>query len=141
MSLSLVSTNYGRPAGEVQLTPHAIGGLKSHHLDTLAKAYIIDAVNTDGTPKERVQWLCAVFHSEFWYMVPRYGMVKALSEYFMGMPSSISIEGYHHNILVLCKTWGILAPGATEGAEERAIDNWFNLMAVKTNQLFDKYVT
>jgi hypothetical protein len=39
----------------------------------------------------------------------------------------------------LAKKWNSLSEDATEKQEDKVISNWFNLIAFKTIQLFNKY--
>jgi len=118
---------------------------KASDLDKVVKAYIIDNIDSSGyeaspeTDEEKVRFLSDTFHSEYGFRIPQIGKQRALKEWFSGLPSSCSIAFYNHDILKLAEKWGYLSPDATESKQEKIINNWFNQLAAKTDQLFNKH--
>jgi hypothetical protein len=114
----------------------------------LAFSYIIDAISTDGynieatTDVEKLQFVADCFKSEYLFPdnLKRYGTYQnVLSEWFMGLPSSINIEYRNHAIIEIAKKWGSIPENATEKQEDKILSNWFNMIAFKTLQLFKKH--
>lgn len=118
---------------------------KRMNLDKVAKSYILDAIDGDAydavlnTDAERVQFLLNTFRNEYGYMIERVGFCNALREWFMGLPSAIHIDFENYKILQIAVEWGSLPEKYTERQADKILENWFNLMAVKTCQLFKKY--
>lgn len=113
-----------------------------------AFAYILDAIDGESYDRtfsgdtDKLQFLADTFESE--YMHPSnlkyYGTVQnTLANWFMGLPSAISIEFRHGAILGYAVKWGTLSASATEKEQDKVIANWFNLMASKTLQLMRKH--
>jgi hypothetical protein len=67
--------------------------------------------------------------------------MKALAEYYSGLPSICNIEYRHFAILELAVKWGSIPEDATEKEEDKILENWFLFIANKTLQLFRKYKT
>ena len=112
-------------------------------LDKQVKQYILNNIDNSGysdeelkTDKDKILFLKQTFYSEYGWNVTREGEHKALMEWYQGLPSSIAIDFYHWDIIKLAIEWGTLSENATEKQESKIIDNWFNLLAVKTGQLF-----
>lgn len=111
-----------------------------------AKQYIIDQIDNSGysdailgTITDKIKFLRETFYAEYGWHVKQSGEQIALREWFMGLPTSCTIEWRNHKILEIAKTWGSLPDDATEKQEDKILDNWFNFMAAKTGQLFRKY--
>lgn len=119
--------------------------IKGNELARKVKNYIID--NIDGEPydkelktdEEKIKFLFRCFKSEYGHMIDRYGKQRALAEWFSGLPSVISIDFMNYDILNIAKEWGSIPEDATPREEQKILDNWFNLCAVKTIQLFRAY--
>jgi hypothetical protein len=122
---------------------------KAEKLDKHVKAYIlanIDAssygIDTYLTDAQKVKFLFDTFMAEYGWQIERLGQAGALREWFAGLPSSCSIAFYNHEILKLAADWGSLdgfAGKKLEAREQLILDNWFNLLANKTSQLFRKF--
>ena len=118
---------------------------KSGELDRVVKRYIIDQIDGSGydktltTDKEKVKFLKDTFYAEYSHEIVRRGELKALAEYFSGLPSCCNIAFTNFDILQLAKKWGSLPENPTERQEIKILDNWWNLLANKTLQLFRKY--
>jgi len=113
--------------------------------DRRIKVYILSQIDGEGydvtteTTEQKIKFLHDTFYAEYGWNVERIGEQSALREYFMGLPSSCNIEYRNSEILKIAKQMGELPEKATEGQENRIIDNWFNIMAAKTAQLFRGY--
>lgn len=119
---------------------------KSSELDKAVKAYILECIDATGhdikapkTDAEKVQFLKDTFYSEYDYMIARAGEITALKKWLPGLPSSCSVEYRNFEIMKLAVLWGSVPEDYTEKQEEKIINNWFNLLANKTAQLFRKH--
>jgi len=113
---------------------------KSTDLDQAIKTVLIDGMDSDETTASaRIAECRAEFHAAYGYMIERVGVVGAIAEWLPGLPSIISIPYSTYDILALARQTGGLAADATEKQEEKIIDNYYNFMAVKLNQLFTGY--
>lgn len=116
-------------------------------LDRLAKQYILDAI--DGEPYEqtfydndyhgKLEFLKSTFKAEYGHMIERVGACNAMKEWIMGLPSAFNIDFENYKILQIAVKWDSLPSDYTEKQAQKILDNWFNLIAVKTFQLFRKY--
>lgn len=115
--------------------------MKNMKLDQLVKEYIINACKVDdATDTEgNLQFLFDTFKSEYGWAIPKMGMVNAYREWLQGAPSTAGIDFYNHKILELAVLWGSIPASHTESQANKILSNWFNLIAVKTFQLFKKY--
>jgi hypothetical protein len=77
--------------------------------------------------------------SEYGWRVEQVGLTNALKDYFQGLPSSCTVAFYNDEILFLGKKWNLLAVNDTEKAQDNFLNNWFNMIANKTSQLFRYY--
>jgi len=116
---------------------------KSSDLSKTVKRYIINNIDSSGyqdkaieADKDKVQFLKDTFCSEFGWRVEQLGEPKALAEYFAGLPSSCTVAFMNQDILELAEKWGSLPSNYTERQAEKILENWWNLLACKTGQLF-----
>jgi hypothetical protein len=120
--------------------------MNNSKLDKQVKQYILDCIDGSGydadpqTDTEKVKFLHDTFYAEYGYNVDRVGENQALIEWFMGLPSACHIEFRHYAILELAVAWGSLPEDTTEKQQDKILNNWFNLVAVKTGQLFRKHL-
>ena len=113
--------------------------------DDIVKNYIIDCIDSSDrdlekepeTPFEKIRFLEKCFVSEYGHEIARIGKIKAMTNWLQGLPSCLHIEFSNYQILQLAKSWGSLPEKATENEEDRILDNYWNLVANKTLQLFD----
>ena len=119
---------------------------KSKALDTQVKQYIIEAISNTGyelmsfdTPEDKLTFLKNTFKREYGYMIGRIGEQKAFQEWIMGLPTCFSIDFENYEILKLAVKWGYYGDCLTEKEKDKVLSNWFNLITVKTFQLFRKY--
>jgi hypothetical protein len=111
----------------------------------LAKQYLIDSIDLENydypvqiTDVGKVKILYHIFNKEYGWAIDRYGKVKAIKEWLMGLPSSVNIVFSNYDIIELAKSWGTLPINSTERQENKILDNYWNLMANNLNQLFEK---
>lgn len=116
---------------------------KSSVLDKTVKRYIIDQIDSSSyleneltTDEEKIRFLRDTFYSEYGWAVPRMGEQDALREWFQGLPSACTPAFCNADIITLAVKWGSLSYNTTEREEQKILDNWFNLLAAKTGQLF-----
>ncbi len=119
---------------------------KSSELDKVVKLYLISCITSEGydviepvTNQEKIDFLRNTFNSEYGFNIARMGEQNALKEWFQGLPSSISVAFYNTDILDLAFKWGSISSTVTESQEQKILDNYFNLLAAKTVQLFNDY--
>lgn len=119
---------------------------KSSELDKFIKKYIIDHIDGSGydLPEiegeaAKVKFLRDTFRAEYGWHADRVGEIKALTEWFAGLPSSCTVAFYNDEILALAEQWGYLDKDAPPHKQQRILDNWFNLVANKTAQLFKSH--
>ena len=120
--------------------------MKNKKLDQQVKQYIIDCIDNSGYGGEylggdhlKIKFLRDTFYSEYGWAVERMGEQNALKEWFSGLPSSCNIAFMNYEIIQIGIKWGSLAADSTEKQQDKVIDNWFNLLAAKTCQLFRKH--
>lgn len=122
---------------------------KSSELDKNVKAYILSGIDPSNygeeanTEAEKIAFLHQTFMAEYGWQVERVGLVNALREWLSGLPSSCNVEFRNHELLEISKQWGSIPEGVKgkklENLEDKIIENWFNLLANKTAQLFRKH--
>lgn len=121
--------------------------MKTADLNKHAFAYILNCIDSSDydlesepqTDADKLAFLSETFHAEYGWMVQRVGPITAFAEWCKGLPSSFNCEFRNHAIIDLAKEWGSIPADATERQEQKILDNWFNLIANKTFQLFKKY--
>ena len=103
--------------------------------------YIINAITPEGygvdpkTDSEKLKFLSDTFISEYSYMIERVGFQKALEEWLMGLPSSISLEFENYKILEFVRSMGDLGEHASEKEEDLILNNYWRFMANKIYKL------
>lgn len=118
---------------------------KSSDLDKTVKRYIIDHIDASGydqdpqTDAEKVKFLMATFRLEYGWRAVQVGELRALTEWFQGLPSACNTAFYNSDILTLAVKWGSLPADYTDRQAEKILGNWWNLLANKTIQLSRKY--
>lgn len=86
-------------------------------------------VNTDA---DRIKFVLDCFDSEVNYennkrRIPN--LEARIADWFMGLPSVISIDFENYKIIELCKKWGVVAPDCDDRVEDKVIDGWYVFMA------------
>lgn len=107
-----------------------------------AEQYILDCIDYDGTPYAKLIHVRGHFESEYNYPANKQNYPNTqdrLAQWFMGVPSAISIDYENYRIIELAKEWGSLPIDATEKQEQRVLDNWYNLMAFRLIKLSEKH--
>lgn len=117
----------------------------SKHLDKLAKdclisnidlsSYIEQDISEDG---EKIAALHEIFNAEYGWRVNQIGKQGAVMDWLQGLPTALTIPFYNHEILELAKSWGSIPQDASEKQEDKILANYWNFMAAKLCQLFDK---
>ena len=106
---------------------------------------IINSISADGydehpkTAKEKLQFLKGTFKDEYGWAISRMGEQNAFKEWLQGLPSSFNIPFENYKIIEIAKKSGSLPKNATQNQEDRVLENYWNFMASKTFQLFNKY--
>ena len=112
------------------------------------RAYLLSAICGDedtnlSTDALKVSYFRERFHSEYDWEIKRKGERKALEEYLRGLPSTIDIAFYNHDIIELGVKWGKLKPSADQSlftlAEQKWCDYWWPAMAYGLMKLFDEF--
>ncbi len=116
---------------------------KSSELSKTVKRYILDRVDASGydiaepeTDKEKVAFIHDNFYAEMGWRVNQAGEPRALVDWYQGLCSTVSIEFYNHDIIDRAIIWGSLPADHTERQADKILENWWKLLATKTNQMF-----
>ena len=111
-------------------------------------AYILQAITNEGyspaeltTDKEKLQFLHDTFLSEKGWSIERDGLLVALNDWLAGLPSSINIAFYNHDILELAEKWGALPANANANDNQcyKITSNYFRFMAMRILSLWNKH--
>lgn len=119
--------------------------ITTKELNKKAYAYILDSIDSTDydvtltTDESKLKFLYGTFVNEMGWNISRIGAVNAFREWLMGLPGAIRIEWENYKIIELAKEWGSIPENATDKEEQKILDNYWNLIAVKTFQLFRKY--
>lgn len=112
---------------------------------TKLQSYLIDSTDLDGQDlgdnlsdpdKARALFTCYWDEKGSWYE-QQIGRVEAVKDWLQGLPSSLDIVYYNHDILVL---WGRLLPHVpqrTELQQERIVDRYWITVAIALVELWD----
>lgn len=107
--------------------------------------YLIEHIDADGygenptTPEEKVKWLKKTFLSEYGWAVKQMGTQKALKEWLQGVPSAINLPIYYSDIIPIMENLGQLKKNASEKETDKFLENFYNVIAFRLMQLFEKY--
>lgn len=123
---------------------------KTATLNSYVFPYILNAIDAEGydleklpeTDKEKLQFLADTFKNEYcneWNLKQYGSYQEVMRQWIMGLPSSFNIDFENYRIIELAKEWHSIAANATEREENKILNNWFNLIAAKTFQLFRKH--
>jgi hypothetical protein len=115
-------------------------------LDLAIKAHILESIDNSGydggileDDKAKLTFLYNTFISEYGWAIKHHGEVGAFKEWLQGLPSAMTVHFTNHDILQFALSTGYYGESMTERQENQVLDNWFNLVAVKTFQLFRKH--
>ena len=118
---------------------------KSTELDKTVKTYLIESIDFEGhdkqpeTVEDALQMVQEEFERTHTHDIRRYGYSGAIREWLMGLPSTVKIEFSNYAILQLAVEWGSIPEDYTTKQADKILDNYWSLMAVKLNQLFEGY--
>lgn len=118
---------------------------KAGELDRKVKLYILENIDGENyghelkTTADKIRFLEETFNAEYGFAVEQYGRAGAIKEWLQGLPTAVHIDYKNHDILQLAVKWGSIPENAKPWQEAKILENWFNLVAVKTGQLFDGY--
>lgn len=111
--------------------------------DYLEKSLNLDRLGETGMPldtiKQKFEALKACFDSEYGWAKERMGGQNAFAEWLSGLCGSVDIPFYNSDILVLARSWGGLAPDATERQQDNILDDYWNFMACNYRKLAKKH--
>ena len=101
---------------------------------------ILGYITADGydgrepeTDAERLAFINETFAAEYGWAVARMGKAAALREWLMGLPSSMmGMPFYNHDMLKLAVKMGGLKADATEQAQDKSLENYWQFMASKS---------
>ena len=122
--------------------------MKTHTRDQLQKAYLLACTDASGYQHEelvgiqaRIDFLRATLMSEMGWRITEQGqsLVTACTEWLSGLASACGIEYRNHKIIELLISWEVLTDKSTDTQIDKALNNWFNVMANKLAQLMDGY--
>ena len=109
--------------------------LNHHKYKKNYKNYILNSINsesydiTTNSDQDKINFFINTFKKEYDFMIDRVGIYKALTEYLAGLPSTITLPIYNHDILKLAINMGSVDPELSEKQEDNIINNYYNFMA------------
>ena len=86
--------------------------LNHHKYKKNYKNYILNSINsesydiTTNSDQDKINFFINTFKKEYDFMIDRVGIYKALTEYLTGLPSTITLPIYNHDILKLAINMG-----------------------------------
>lgn len=111
---------------------------QSHKADQLYKCYLIANItnyNDDYflTVDYALRYVKQRFLNEYSWRVKQVGTCKALSDWLAGV--ALNIDVYNWDILQRAKLFGALSADATETEKDNFLNNYFNMMGNKLDQM------
>ena len=114
-------------------------------MESKINKYILECVDFSGyesikadTDKEKLAELFKVFKSEQGYNISRVGIQTAFKEWVQGLPSCFNVDFENYKILEFAEQIGSIKPNATESEQYKILNNWFNMITIKTFKLMKK---
>lgn len=104
--------------------------------------YVLNAIDFDGTEKEKLNFFWETFKSEYGYAenFKRYGtMQKTVEEWLKGLPSAVNIDFTYYDIEKLLREWGYLKDNSTPKKVEKEVDFYWHRCAGALLILLNKY--
>lgn len=111
--------------------------------------YVLDSIDESATAnnldltfeddRSRIEFFLEQFNEEYnheWRKQSYPSLRLRISEYLQGIPSSISIHFYYHDIIRLTKEW---EGYKSKNKEEYFCNNWFKILATCILQLAVRY--
>lgn len=113
------------------------------------EAYILSRISSEGyescpyynsclTDSNKLVFLYAAFSNEYKWAIERYGIMKALTDWLSGLPSSINIDFNNRDIIRVLESWGELDDKSSEGQIDSALLKWFPRIAMRILTLWRK---
>lgn len=104
--------------------------------------YLLDCVSTDeigadATDKEKVAYVFTCFEREYgnaYYKKMYPSEIVRLAQYLRCLPSCINVAFVDYDIIQIGKSWGFCK---TSKAEDKFVDNWFDVCAFRLIQMRD----
>lgn len=111
---------------------------QSHEADQLYKCYLIANITNDSgdyflTVDYALQYVKQRFLSEYGWRTKQVGTCKALSDWLAGV--ALNIDVYNWDILQRAELFGALSANATETEKDNFLNNYFNVMGNKLDQM------
>lgn len=97
--------------------------------------YILNAINGESydysfnSNKDKIEFFFKTFRNEYGFLIERYGLQKALTEYLQGLPSTLNIAFYYWEIREKLLNFGFITENTSEKYIEYLEQNWFKLLA------------
>lgn len=102
-------------------------------------AYVLDAIDFEGSDKEKVAYFLDCFNNEYNYDYNKRcypNLQERIAEYIKGLPSCIGIAFSDYEIAQIGKSWGYCK---TDKQAAKFVDNWFANIAYRLLQLKEYY--
>ena len=104
--------------------------------------YLFDCIDTEqigenATDKEKINFVFETFEDE--YGNPYYKRIypnecERLAQYLRGLPSCVNVAFADYDIIQIGKSWGFCK---TSKAEDKFVENWFDVCAFRLIQMRD----
>lgn len=102
-------------------------------------AYILDAIDFEGSDKEKVAYFFECFNKEYNYDYNKRccpNLQARIAEYIKGLPSCIGIAFTNYDIEQIGIVWGNCKEGRNNS---RFIANWWDIIAYRLLKLKEYY--
>lgn len=99
--------------------------------------YILDSIDFSDyqieaeTDREKLAALWDEFTRTYDYEIKRQGYHAAMKEWLSGLPTCIGIAFYNGEILELAEKWKSIPKNASEGQQDKILENYWNFMATR----------
>jgi hypothetical protein len=108
--------------------------------------HILDNIDNSGyggeslaSDKDKLQFLAETFKSEYGWAIARYGVTGAMKEWLSGLPSSIHVPFYNHDILEKAEQWGMIDKNATDDQQYEFLEEWFWTYAREIHKMMREF--
>lgn len=91
----------------------------------LTRAYVLECIEHEGTPAEKVKFFIDTFKSEYGHEIRRRGASAAIVHYLQGLPSTINTAYANHEIRELLISWGYLSENSSDYKERTELDRYW----------------
>ncbi len=114
-------------------------------VDTNIKKYLINAIysedeSIDEMPiNDRISYIKKIFELEMFYqkLSKEYSRAECLAKWIGGLPTNLNIDFINIDIERVLKELNIITENSSEKCIAELIYNWFKLLAVKLDELFE----